>query len=131
MNFQQFHYDQTHDSSIILGKIATLLSTLFDTLIPFALNGPPIALAVITQVEQAQSFTTVCGEIRRNTCLSIAFSPLQIMIIESSMIFVQCVAPNIDDYIGNWWAKGKRQPIKNTNEPIYDNLSVKHDMHED
>ncbi|CAF5053993.1 unnamed protein product [Rotaria magnacalcarata] len=34
------------------------------------------------------------------------------------MIFFQCVAPNLDDYMGNWWAKGKRQPIRNTDEPI-------------
>ncbi|CAF1515136.1 unnamed protein product [Rotaria magnacalcarata] len=116
-----------HDSSILLGKIATVLSTLFDTLLPFALYGPPIAPVVIMCITSGIIFY-----------INFTSSPLQIMIIESSMIFagyllifVQCVAPNLDDYIGNWWAKGIRQSIRDNNEPIYDDLSIEHDMHDD
>lgn len=128
--FNQFPIIQlcsNYDFSMKLGKITTILTTLFDTFLPYALYGPPIVPVVIMCISSIIIFYT-----------NFTSDPLTIMILEASlaiagylMIFIQCIAPDLDERIVHCWLKVKRRFINETNESIYDNLSAEHNTHND
>ncbi|CAF3091076.1 unnamed protein product [Rotaria sp. Silwood2] len=76
---------------------------LFNTVLPFALYGPPVAPVII-----------MCSTSIRIFVANFINNVLIIMILESTsilagyvMIFIPCTAPKFEEHLLNWWSKFK------------------------
>ncbi|CAF1417274.1 unnamed protein product [Rotaria sp. Silwood1] len=118
---ENYHY------SIEFGKFVAILSTFYDTLLPFVLYGLPIAPFIIMCITSIVIF-----------CINFTSDIVIIMILEISLIltgyiiiFIRCTIPKLDDNIVNCWLKVKRLYVSDTNESIDDKFYIKHDIYSD
>jgi hypothetical protein len=91
--------------------------------LPFALYGPPLAPVIIMSVTSIIIFFT-----------NFTSNPIAIMILESSLViagylilYIRCVASNLDDHIATYWSEVKQRFTSDTTESIYDNPPTTHD----
>ncbi|CAF1648798.1 unnamed protein product [Didymodactylos carnosus] len=115
--FLQIELCQNYDMSLKIGKIVVMLSSLYDTYLPYGLYGPPLLPVIIMGI--TSFFLFYANLINDQWTMQIL--ELTLIIAGFGMIIGQYVVPNFDTYLKNKYLKVKRWLL---NDRIYDNIHL-------
>ncbi len=105
--------------SLKIGKVVLLLSTLFNTCIPYGLYGPPLLPVIITGITSGILFYTNFTDSEWRISVLESFSILS----GYSIIFCHYLFPGFDEYWTKKLLKRRRSSSRDNNQSIYDNMN--------